>query len=449
MPTQYADLDELVLQCRSESARHHIREAVLCYRAGAFRAAIVSTWVAVVYDFVDKFRELALDGDAQAAALVAKFEAIHKADDVQQALEFERTLLTVCKDTFELLTPQEYVDLERLQKDRNRCAHPNLVRPGEIYLPTPELARAHLRNTVEHVLQRPPKVGKAAAQQLFKEVQSEYFPVDPAQAIEVLKRGPLARPKENLLREFLLGITSAALKGDKTIPEVARRFAAIKAVSELHRDQFLKLVGTHFPSVLNKTPDAGLKYLFPLIARVPELYPALDAGLRAKLLRCVETAPNDDLHLVLTAALALEEFRATAATRIQNLDEEAIATYMKSRRNKVPAGIIDRALVHYANAGSFAAANTKAQNIVVPAISSLSREQALRLFEIAYENDQVRRSVEFHGVLRQVRDRNILQPAEFDQQITTRGWQGDFGSLLHPAPAAGPATSPAAPPATP
>ena len=446
MPTQYADLDELVLQCRSESARHHIREAVLCYRAGAFRAAIVSTWVAVVYDFVDKFRELDLDGDTQAAALVAKFEAIHKADDVQQALEFERTLLTVCKDAFDLLTPQEFVDLERLQKDRNRCAHPNLVRPGEIYLPTPELARAHLRNAVEHALQRPPKVGKAAAQQLFKEVQSEYFPVDPAQAIEVLKRGPLARPKENLLREFLMGITSTALKGDKTIPEVVRRFAAIKATSELHREQFLKLVTTHFPAVLNKTPDAGLKYLLPLITKVPELQPALDAGLRAKLLRCVETAPNDDLPLVLTAALNLGEFKPAATARVSNLDEEAITTYMKSRRTRVPAEIIDRALVHYAEAGNFATANTKAQNIIIPAISSLSREHALRLFEIAAENDQVRQSTEFRGIIRQVRDLNILQPGEFDQQITTRGWQRDFGGLLHPAP--DPTPGPTAPPTT-
>jgi hypothetical protein len=127
MPTQYADLDELVLRCRSESARDHIREAVLCYRAGAYRATILSTWVAVVYDFVDKFRELALDGDKQAEALVNKFETIHKTDNVEQALEFERTLLAVCKDVFDLLTPQECVDLERLLKDRNRCAHPNLV----------------------------------------------------------------------------------------------------------------------------------------------------------------------------------------------------------------------------------------------------------------------------------------------------------------------------------
>src|SRR3712207_8471465 len=47
----------LVLRCRSEQARQYIAEAVACYRAGAVRACIVATWVAVVYDFVHKLRE--------------------------------------------------------------------------------------------------------------------------------------------------------------------------------------------------------------------------------------------------------------------------------------------------------------------------------------------------------------------------------------------------------
>ena len=296
MPTQYADLDELVLRCRSESARDHLREAVLCYRAGAYRATILSTWVAVVYDFVDKFRELALDGNKEAEELVNKFETIHKTDNVEQALEFERTLLTVCKERFDLLTPQECVDLERLVKDRNRCAHPNLIRHGEIYMPTPELARTHLRNVVEHVLEQPPKVGKAAADQLFKEVQSEYFPTDPKQALEILKRGPLARPKENLVREFILGITSTALKGDLSNIEVLKRFAAIVAVSKLHREVFLKLVKSHFSKLLNKTPDAGLKLILALITRIPDIQTAMDGGLKAKLQQCVEKAPPEDLN---------------------------------------------------------------------------------------------------------------------------------------------------------
>ena len=53
-----ADLDELILSCRSAAARGYMAEAVACYRAGAQRASIVATWTAVLFDFIDKLREL-------------------------------------------------------------------------------------------------------------------------------------------------------------------------------------------------------------------------------------------------------------------------------------------------------------------------------------------------------------------------------------------------------
>ena len=60
------DLDELVLKCRNKNAKALVTEAVTCYKAGAYRSAIVSSWNAVVYDFVAKLRELELTGDANA-----------------------------------------------------------------------------------------------------------------------------------------------------------------------------------------------------------------------------------------------------------------------------------------------------------------------------------------------------------------------------------------------
>src|SRR5437764_271504 len=64
--TNLADLDELVLQVRHQPTRTYVGEAVLAYRAGAYRAALVGLWVAVAYDLVAKLRELAALGDTNA-----------------------------------------------------------------------------------------------------------------------------------------------------------------------------------------------------------------------------------------------------------------------------------------------------------------------------------------------------------------------------------------------
>ncbi len=52
MSERLIDLDELVLRCRDKTTKDYIQEAVSCYRAGAFRSCIVSTWNAVVFDFI-------------------------------------------------------------------------------------------------------------------------------------------------------------------------------------------------------------------------------------------------------------------------------------------------------------------------------------------------------------------------------------------------------------
>ena len=58
MASLLSDLDELVLKCRDQKATSYVKEAVSCYKAGAFRSSIVSTWIAVSFDIIDKLKEL-------------------------------------------------------------------------------------------------------------------------------------------------------------------------------------------------------------------------------------------------------------------------------------------------------------------------------------------------------------------------------------------------------
>ena len=46
------DLDELALSVREIKAKSYITEAIDAYRGGAYRAAIVSTWIAVTFDII-------------------------------------------------------------------------------------------------------------------------------------------------------------------------------------------------------------------------------------------------------------------------------------------------------------------------------------------------------------------------------------------------------------
>lgn len=152
MTSPLEDLDELTLRCRDQKARLYITEAVASYRAGAFRSAIVAAWIAVCFDVIEKFRELALAGDKEAEKQVQELDATRRSGDLTHALKFERALLELARDKFELISPLEYIDLARLQADRNRCAHPSLTSDEQAYVPSAELARLHLHSAVTHLL---------------------------------------------------------------------------------------------------------------------------------------------------------------------------------------------------------------------------------------------------------------------------------------------------------
>ncbi|MEI8372323.1 MAG: hypothetical protein WCJ35_05730 [Planctomycetota bacterium] len=261
------DLDELVLRCRDEHARSYIAEAVACYKAGAFRASIVATWIAVVLDILHKLRELELTGNGAAKVKLEEFERIRSLGEaaVREAQEFERSILDMAAGDFELLTPQEKTDLERLYKDRHRCAHPTMQASDTSYDPPPELARLHIRHAVEILLQREPVQGKNALDRIWAEIKSNYFPRTVDEARQYLESGPLKRARESLVRNVVIGLTKSLLHEERPDLEGERQFAALGATIQMHQAVAESILQRDLPGLLVSVTDnhwhRGIVYL--------------------------------------------------------------------------------------------------------------------------------------------------------------------------------------------
>jgi hypothetical protein len=184
----FIDLDELVVRCRDKQAKQFIKEAVACYKAGAYRSCIVATWNAVVFDFLHKLRELQLLGDKEASQLLEKFEKLSSEKKVRELWQFESDIPKKALQPFELISNVEMSDIERLFEDRSRCAHPSMTSLEEPFEATAELARYHLRSAVTNLLERPPVQGRAARERIFQDIKSEYFPTDSELAIKYFQK---------------------------------------------------------------------------------------------------------------------------------------------------------------------------------------------------------------------------------------------------------------------
>ncbi|GEM_PF-5993906 len=289
-----ASFDELVLRCTDNDSRSHIKDAIRCYEAGAYRSAIVATYIAVCFDLIAKLRSLAAVDDAEAKARIAELEKLQQRQlqgdpsAIASLLAFERGLPVLFRDKFEFFGTIEYDDIARLITDRNRCAHPTFLLSEEPYHPSAEVARLHLRSAIDLVLSQEPKQGKAALRSLEAMINSKYFPEKRSEIQIKLESSPLKSARSSLINSFI----------DEVVFGISTRgspyhlkFSAASAV-EVFVDMAPSIAGPRYcknvSKLLQSSEDLAVAVGAILALRSPHIADALDDGCRPPLRQFVK-----------------------------------------------------------------------------------------------------------------------------------------------------------------
>jgi hypothetical protein len=320
MHNQIADLDELVLRCQDKKARTHLREAISCYQAGAMRAAIISTWIAVAFDFIDKVQTLEAQGDPQAKHFAEELRRIRQSPDLSSSLQFERQILDRAHNDLQLISDLEYADLERLFKDRHRCAHPSMITDEELYQPTAEQVRYLLRSAVDSMLSQPPTSGKAALNQLVEQVRGNYFPLDKMKARTQLEAGPLRKPRAALVRNFTIVLLKMATDPAEEPQTRSRAASALNALREMHPHESNAVLADKFSARLRPAAINDEQFLTALVAvaQIDDGPAFLEADVTDRISNFVTAIPDEEFVNAVDAAIRLEFTRAYAIARTEN-----------------------------------------------------------------------------------------------------------------------------------
>lgn len=416
MASPLEDLDELTLRCRDEKARQYIAEAVASYRAGAFRSAIVAAWIAVCFYVIEKFRELALAGDKEAERQVQDVEVTRRTGDLTRALKFEREILELAKDKFELISPLEFIDLERLQADRNRCAHPSLAAEDQAYAPSAELARLHIHSAVTHLLQHPPVQGKFALDRLLQEIDSEYFPSTVKEAKLAFSSGPLRRPRESLVRNLVLVLTKTLLN-DK--PEWKRRHrlaAALQATQQLHPEPYSRVLSEKLSAMFRAMSDVALLMAIFFLKSVPDSWQFLEADVRQRLQNYVANLPGDDLD-ELDFLLEYPPLQVQARHRVTIATKKELSGVLYF---DMPKEVADKFISLYLESTSFDEANDWAKQMFIHT-GDFTPDHVRRILNGVTKNSQVSGSFQIGALINSLRSRKKLPAEEFEQLLKNNG----------------------------
>lgn len=112
------DMEELVSSIQSTDSRNYMREAMACYMAGAYRASVVLTFIAMFDDIMRKLNEL---GKVNSKAKLIHDAAAKKRGDQEV---FETYLIDQLKSN-SLITALDSGFFEILRILRNKAAHPS------------------------------------------------------------------------------------------------------------------------------------------------------------------------------------------------------------------------------------------------------------------------------------------------------------------------------------
>jgi hypothetical protein len=406
MNERLIDLDELVLRCKEEVTRNYIKEAVACYKAGAFRSCIISTWNAVVFDYLSKLRQLQITGDAEAIKQLEIFQSCRtpKKEDYAKLWQFEVSFPKIAQEKFQFISLIEQEDLERLNQDRSRCAHPSILLDDEPFQATPELARYHLRNAVMHFLQYPPVHGRVAIASVWNMINSSGFPENTEDAIKILKDSYLSRARETLIKDIVIDLTHGLLREEEERPKQRRMYAALEAISQLHFEQFQKVISDKLLTIIESLGDKNWPKLFNYLRRM-QLWDFLNEKqkIQAKTfiqsIRKLEEGKN--AFMFLNALDSPEEIQAFALEKLEEFHPSDLTrlieliikweTKIKNKEtifDKVVQPYKDYAIREFINPGNFFNAVSYGKQLILVA-SFLSSEEIKLILKTFCENSQV------------------------------------------------------------
>ncbi|SDA73918.1 MULTISPECIES: hypothetical protein [unclassified Janthinobacterium] len=380
------DIEVLALRCRSEQSRTYISEAILCYRAGAYRATIVSVWIAVIFDLVDKIRELSLAGEAKAIPIWTRYEKyIQQINDgntqgIQAALEFERELIHICKNDLQFFDQQQMVDLQRLREDRHRCAHPSFQQIGEPYRPSAEQARLHLTNAVSHVLAQPPVQGKAQLARLLALISSNYFPQDHAQAVTQLRASALERASDALVTGFVDMAIFQYFDDKSPLYWKPQARYALNAVIEIHRPQAEARVGKQLNRVLKDATDSELASAAALVTGIHSYWGMLLQPGRDKLKQFIQNSPNAVVLPGLPTLLMTPELAPLVVEKVETFNIDDLSAAINSFGLKGTAK--ERTLQLISKVRSYDSANDALNRLLLPIFNEFTKNDFIRLIRL-------------------------------------------------------------------
>ncbi len=387
MKLHLSNLDELVQRVRSPHAKNYLNEAVVSYRAGAYRASLIATWIAVCVDIIEKVKELSASGDAAAKAIEDRLKKISPSDPASM-LAFEKDVLGIASDQLELISVIEKMHLERLKEDRNICAHPTFSIDGAQFTPLAETALSYIVQSSNYLLIQRPVKGKSVIDRIYELINESSFPEDEEKAYIVLSSdNNLGRVKESSVRNLTIILLKRLFRDDIGLaPDKLGRIASsLGVISRLYSHVYDEVLNSKLSPMLAEASDKLLKRLYPFLKLRTEAWEKVEEGVRVRMEGLLPTMEIDEVINYDIAGLA--EINSDINMGFMAIFDK----YSSSQKSRLIAASVSPLFKEYAvslfsDASSFDSAEYRGANLILPLVDFFTLDDVRNVLEGACNN---------------------------------------------------------------
>jgi len=412
------DIDSLALAVRDPESKRLIIEAISAYRGGAFRSAIVSSWIAVDYDIIVKAKELAAHGDGAATEFVQEIEQAIQNNDVKKMQAIESAVLGTANEKLQLFAPHEFEDLNRLQKDRNLCAHPAFSTNDALFQPTPELVRTHITHALKHLLINAPLQGKSAIERFHADLLSPSFPVDGDNIGTFIRAKYLDRAKNVMVVNLIKSLLSAPF-GSESAKYIGQRHQISRTLREIAMAKTAIYDDTakdHVARKFDAVPDAVLLSISAYFECDTRIWEWLSEPTRIRFKKLLQDADADTLkaHSVFDA-FVIPELADILLVRFNSFEQDVqIGIISQNPRPEFVAA----AIRIYGDSGGWRTAEQRGRALMIPLAPLMTAAEVKAMLDAVKENSQIYEAGGTPDVLEHVLElsKSVLSDTKFEWQ---------------------------------
>lgn len=375
-----------MMRIRNPRSRSYFLDAVKAYKAGAFRAAISSAWVVVIYDLISKYQELAASGDPMAGAYVRPLKAAIENRNTKKLMEIENQIVsdaTKCQ----LLNPIVEIHLERFRADRNLCAHPAFYNEADLFEPSPELVRLHLVNAINLVLSQAPLQGKAISEKFDADIQSVGFPLDSFEIQNYVQQRYLNQTKPQNIKNFGIVLAKSLLRGVPDHWENHRNKVvdSLRAVQNRAEDAWPE-VSSAILNILNGLEPSNRVRAISFLAAFPGFWDQIESSTKTALHQTVaNTEPNELTDYRLLIGVKIQELKEPTMNLINALPRQKL---LHAFNLEILPEFWPAALEFYRSSDTFNESESNFRDFILPFADMFSADKFDELLRAIEKNRQ-------------------------------------------------------------